>query len=245
MRFEGKVALITGGASGIGKTTAIRIAREGATCVIGDIQMEAADSVAAEINANGGSAIAMKLDIAREDEWNTVIADIVHRHGKLDVLVNNAAIGDLDTIEDTSLETYNKVIAVTQTSVFLGTKAASAALKASGNGAIVNVSSIWGMIGGFGDSPAYSSAKGAIRNFTKVAAMAWAKEKVRVNSVHPGFIDTPVTQGMDQAMFAEMTPLGRMGTTDEVAAVILFLASDEASYVTGSEFVVDGGYIAR
>ena len=159
--------------------------------------------------------------------------------------MNNAGIGDTDKIEDTSFELYQKVIAVTQNSVFLGMKAAAKALKATGNGAVVNVSSIFGLTGGFGVSPAYHAAKGAVRILTKSTALEWAQEGVRVNSVHPGFIDTPILGDANRQMLAEVTPMGRIGQPDDIATVIRFLASDEASFMTGAEIVVDGGYTAR
>src|SRR5690606_15317218 len=180
-----------------------------------------------------------------EDAWSKVIAEVVDEFGGLDILVNNAGIGDNEPIEVTSKETYDRVIAITQTSVFLGHKAAAAALKASGNGAVVNVSSMFGLVGGFGSSPAYHAAKGAVRLLTKSSALAWAKEGVRVNSIHPGFIETPILGETDRGMLAGTTPMGRVGRPGEIAAGILFLASDEASFMTGAELVIDGGYTAR
>lgn len=169
---------------------------------------------------------------------------MVSEHGKLNILVNNAGIGDNEPIEVTTKEMWDKVVAVTQTSVFLGTKAAGEALKASGNGSVVNTSSMFGIIGGFGTAPAYHAAKGAVRLLTKSTALGWAKQGVRVNSVHPGFIQTPILGETDQQMLADITPMGRIGQPEEMAAVICFLASDEASFVTGAEFVADGGYTA-
>lgn len=158
-------------------------------------------------------------------------------------MVNNAGIGDTEPIEVTTSQTWDKVVAVTQTSVFLGMKAAAAALKASGNGAVVNISSMYGIVGS-GVSPAYHAAKGAVRLLTKTTALGWAKEGVRVNSVHPGFIDTPILGDTDRAALIAGTPMGRLGRPEEIAALIAFVASDDASFATGAEFVADGGYTA-
>ena len=243
-RFDGKVALVTGAASGIGRETALRLAREGAAVVVADIQQESGDKVVAEIKEAGGRAIFFGLDVASEDAWAEAIARTESEFGGLNILVNNAGIGDNDPIEVTSKQTYDRVIAITQTSVFLGHKAASAALKKSGNGAVVNVSSMFGIVGGFGTSPAYHAAKGAVRLLTKSTALAWAKENVRVNSVHPGFVETPILGDTDPDMLANLTPMGRLAQPEEIAAAITFLASDDASFITGAEFVVDGGYTA-
>lgn len=244
-RFDGKVALVTGAASGIGRATAERIASEGGTVVVADVQIELGQEVAARIVETGGDAIFALLDVTSEEGWQSVVSDIIARFGQLDILVNNAGIGDSLPLEDTPLQDYRRVVEVTSTSVFLGMKAASTILRASGNGAVVNISSIFGISGGFGMSPGYASAKGAVRTLTKNIALAWAPHGIRVNSVHPGFIDTPILGDADHATLAATIPMNRVGKVNEVAAVIAFLASDEASYLTGTELVVDGGYLAR
>jgi NAD(P)-dependent dehydrogenase (short-subunit alcohol dehydrogenase family) len=242
-RFDGRVAIVTGGASGIGTATATRIAAEGGTVVIADIQDEAGAEVAAEIERGGGTAVYVRLDVTDEQGWTDAVATTLDRFGRLDILVNNAGIGDTEALEVTTLETWDKVVAVTQTSVFLGLKAAAEALKASGHGSVVNISSMYGIVGS-GVSPAYHAAKGAVRLLTKTTALGWAQEGVRVNSVHPGYIDTPILGDTDRDALIGTTPMGRLGQPEEIATAVAFLASDEATFITGAELVVDGGYTA-
>ena len=242
-RFDGRVALVTGGASGIGKATALRIASEGGTVVIADVQDDLGAQVVSEIEGDGGKALFIHLDVTSEDGWTDAVTKTVDAFGSLNVLVNNAGIGDTEPIEVTSLDTWDKVVAVTQTSVFLGMKAAGDALKKSGNGSVVNISSMYGIVGS-GVSPAYHAAKGAVRLLTKTTALGWAKEGVRVNSVHPGFVETPILGEADRDALIAGTPMGRLGKPEEMAALIAFVASDDASFATGAEFVADGGVTA-
>jgi NAD(P)-dependent dehydrogenase (short-subunit alcohol dehydrogenase family) len=248
-RLEDRVALVTGAASGIGRATAERLAAEGAAVVVSDIREEAGEEAAAAIRGGGGTASFVRLDVADEESWRQAVAFVLAEHGRLDVLVNNAGLGDLATIEETSLADWERTVAIDQTGVFLGMKSCAEALKASGHGSVVNISSIFGSSGGFGTSPAYHAAKGAVRTLTKNVALHWAAEGVRVNSIHPGFIRTPI---LDQARGTEVwdamtasTPMGRLGEPEEIAAAVAYLAGDDASFVTGSELYVDGGYLAR
>jgi NAD(P)-dependent dehydrogenase (short-subunit alcohol dehydrogenase family) len=229
--------------------TAERLADEGAVAVVTDVQDEAGEEAAAAIREGGGQASFFHLDVTDEEGWGTVVERVLEEHGHLDILVNNAGLGDLAPIEETTLADWERTIAIDQTGVFLGMKACGDALKASGHGSVINISSIFGTSGGFGTSPAYHAAKGAVRTLTKNVALRWATEGVRVNSVHPGFIRTPI---LDQAQGTEIwdamtasTPMGRLGEPAEIAAAVAYLASDDASFVTGLELYVDGGYIAR
>jgi NAD(P)-dependent dehydrogenase (short-subunit alcohol dehydrogenase family) len=248
-RLQGRVALVTGAASGIGAATAHRLAEEGAAVVVTDIQDGPGKDVAEAIQARGGRSVYVHLDVTSEQSWEAAIAATQKEYGGHDVLVNNAGSGGLGAIEDMTLAEYERNVAIDQTSVFLGMKLAAPALKRSGHASIVNVSSIFGTSGGFGTSTDYHAAKGAVRTMTKNVALHWAQDGIRVNSVHPGFIDTPL---LDQARgtpfeqtMIDLTPMGRLGFPDEVAASIAFLAGDDASFVTGAELYVDGGYIAR
>jgi NAD(P)-dependent dehydrogenase (short-subunit alcohol dehydrogenase family) len=248
-RLEERVALVTGAASGIGRATAKRLATEGAVVALTDVQDELGEESAAEIRDAGGNAFFLHQDVTSEESWRGAVERVLADHGRLDVLVNNAGLGDLATIEETTLEDYERTIAIDQTGVFLGMKLCAEALKASGHGSVINISSIFGTSGGFGTSPAYHAAKGAVRTLTKNVALHWATEGVRVNSIHPGFIRTPI---LDQAKGTEvwdgmvaLTPMGRLGEPEEIAAAVAYLASDDASFVTGLELYVDGGFMAR
>ena len=248
-RLEGRVALVTGAASGIGKATAKRLAEEGAAVLITDIQVDAGEATVAELRAQGARAAFARHDVTSETDWQTVVAKAVAELGSLDILVNNAGMGDIKPIEETTVEDWQRTVDIDQLGVFLGMKVAAEALKNSGHGSVINVSSIFGTSGGFGVSPAYHAAKGAVRTLTKNVALHWAAEGVRVNSIHPGFIATPILEQSRNTPIwdgmIDLTPMGRLGTPEEIAAGVAFLASDDASFVTGLELYVDGGYLAR
>ena len=250
MRLEGKVAIISGGARGMGAAEAKLFAREGAKVIICDVLEDEGRQTEAEINEVGGDAVFVKLDVTSQDEWENAVNTAIERFGKLDILVNNAGIIVQSTIEDMTVELWDKVMDVNAKGVFLGTKTAIPHMKGAGGGSIVNISSISGIVGQDNVNAGYNASKGAVRIFTKAAAVQYAKENIRVNSIHPGPIATPMTaEGRADpervALTLDRTPLGRYGEPEEVANAVLFLASDEASYVTGSEIVVDGGYTAQ
>lgn len=248
-RLSGRVALVTGAASGIGKAIAERLAAEGAAVLVTDVTVDLGEATAKGINDAGGRAAFLRQDVVSEADWEAATAKAVELFGGLDIVVNNAGLGDLKTIEDTSLDEWNRTVAIDQTGVFLGMKVPAPHLKKSEHASIINISSIFGTSGGFGTSPAYHAAKGAVRTLTKNAALHWATEGIRVNSVHPGFIDTPIlddTRGTDywNTMVA-LTPVGHLGRPEDIAAGVAYLASDDAKFVTGSELNIDGGYLAR
>ncbi|WP_347353092.1 glucose 1-dehydrogenase [Intrasporangium sp.] len=248
-RLEGRVALVTGGASGIGRATAIRLAAEGAAVLVTDIQVEPGEALVEQIVAAGGRAAFVRHDVTSEADWETACRAAVEQFGGLDILVNNAGMGDLKAIEETSLDEWNHTVAIDQTGVFLGMKVAAPHLRGSAHASIVNISSIFGTSGGFGTSPAYHAAKGAVRTLTKNAALHWADTVIRVNSIHPGFIDTPILDSARGTAFWDamtaLTPMGHLGRPEDVAAGVAYLASDDAAFVTGSELYIDGGYLAR
>jgi cyclopentanol dehydrogenase len=251
MRLAGKVALISGGARGMGAVEARLFAQEGARVVVGDILDAEGRQVEAEITGKGGQALFVGLDVTREADWQRAVAAAVSRFGKLDVLVNNAGVGGGGArVEDTTVEAWDHVMDVNAKGVFLGTRAAIPAMRQAGGGSIVNISSQLGLVGMDISSPQYQASKGAVRLLTKLTALQYAREGIRANSVHPGPIVTAMTEKSraDPERYRIMLsriPLGRYGQPDEVAYGVLYLASDEASFVTGSELVIDGGWTAQ
>jgi 3alpha(or 20beta)-hydroxysteroid dehydrogenase len=242
--LDGKVAIVSGGARGQGEGEARRFAAEGAKVVLGDLLDDEGKAVASSI---GDAARYIHLDVTMEADWADAVATATSEFGRLDILVNNAGMGIITPIIGGSLDEYLKVIMVNQVGVYLGMKAAAEAIGASGGGSIVNISSIDGIVGMPGLS-AYVSSKFAVRGMTKVAALELASLGIRCNSVHPGYIDTPMIRGgndgADLSHYAAGVPAGRIGTVADVVDVVVFLASDASRYCTGSEIVVDGGLIA-
>ena len=250
MRLEGKVALISGGARGMGAAEARMFAGEGAKVVIGDILEQDGSQTEAEINETGGECLFVKLDVTSESSWREAVAAAVAKFGKLDILVNNAGISIQGGLEDFSEGDWDRTLAVNSKGVFLGTKHAIPEMRRAGGGSIVNISSGAGIAPSPGTSAAYAASKGAVRIFTKATAVQYAGENIRCNSVHPGPVDTPMirTSRADEGRAQEQVariPLGRIGTPEEIAYGVLYLASDESSFVTGSELVIDGGRTAQ
>ena len=249
MRLENKVALISGGARGMGATEARIFAREGAKVVICDILEREGRQTEAEINETGAECLFAHLDVTDESGWQRAVAAVVARFGKLDILINNAGIAGRPTVEDTGADLWDRVMDINAKGVFLGTKAAIPEMRRSGGGSIINISSIYGLVGS-GGSASYHASKGAVRLFTKSTAIQYAKEGIRANSIHPGPILTPINEGSranpeEYRQMVSSIPLGRYAQPEEVAYGALYLASDEASFITGSELVIDGGWTAQ
>ena len=244
-RLEGKVALISGGARGQGEAEARLFAKEAAKVVFGDILDEEGRKVEAEINETGGDATYIHLDVTSEDDWAAAVREAVARYGKLDILVNNAGISLRHQDMDVPTEDWDQIMKVNAKGVFLGTKYSIPAMKRAGGGSIVNISSIAGILGRPLASPAYSASKGAVTVFTKSTAGRFAADKIRCNSIHPGPIDTDMIRAATNTDRPESRvghiPLGRLGQTADVAYGALYLASDESSFVTATELIIDGG----
>ena len=250
MRLENKVALISGGARGMGAVEAQLFAAEGAKVVIGDVLEEEGRQTEAAVNEAGGDCVFVRLDVTSEVDWSAAVATAVARLGKLDILVNNAGISSTGGIEDLTVEEWDRTLDINTKGVFLGTKAAIPEMRKAGGGSIVNISSGAGIAPAPGTSGAYAASKGAVRIFSKSTAVQYARENIRCNSVHPGPIETPMLRSARGSApqlkdTIGRVPLGRIGRPEEIAYGVLYLASDEASFVTGSELVIDGGRTAQ
>lgn len=253
-RVEGKVAIVTGGALGIGKASSLLLAKEGAKVAVTDILDKEGQEVVKGIKNNGGMALFWHLDVSNEMEVQKVFADIHNKFGKIDVLVNNAGIAGVSKpTHEITEEEWDQVMAVNVKGVFFCTKHVIPFMKKTGDGSIINLSSIYGIVSS-PDVPPYHASKGAVRIMTKTDAFLYAKDKIRVNSVHPGFIWTPMVENYAKSqgnveevrkMLDSLHPIGHVGEPDDIAYGIVYLASDESKFVTGSELVIDGGYTAR
>ncbi|EED31368.1 2,5-dichloro-2,5-cyclohexadiene-1,4-diol dehydrogenase [gamma proteobacterium NOR5-3] len=252
--LNGKVALITGAASGLGEASARKLAASGAAVLVSDINEAGVTALAAELASAGGSAIAARHDVTQAHDWERVIALAMDSFGGLDILVNNAGIaGDNTDLMNLDLEQWHRVLSINLDGVFLGLRYAGPAIEKRGGGSVINVSSILGKVGLAGAAP-YCASKGGVSLLTKSAALEWAPLKIRVNSIHPGFVETPLVDqalekhedgGAMRELLVAGHPLGRLGQATEVANAVAFLASDESSFMTGSELVIDGGYTAQ
>jgi NAD(P)-dependent dehydrogenase (short-subunit alcohol dehydrogenase family) len=242
-------AIVTGAARGIGAATARRLAEDGYAVALTDVLDDEGAPLAAELTQNGHRAAYHHLDVTDEAAWASVLEAVESDLGQVEALVNNAGIGSMADVETETVEGWERTVAVNQTGVWLGMKVVGSRMREHGRGSIINVSSIFGAVGGFGASVAYHATKGAVRLMSKNAALRWATDGVRVNSLHPGFVETPLIADLKgtpaEEAILSMTPMGRLGEASEVASVIAFLAGDGASYMTGSEVYVDGGWIAR
>jgi len=234
----------------MGAVEAALFAKEGAKVVVGDVLEDEGRSLVDSIIGDGGEAVFVRLDVTNEADWAAAVSEAVTRYGKLDVLVNNAGVSARGTIEETTVADWDRVMDINAKGVFLGTRQAIPEMRKAGGGSIINISSQLGLVGMKESSPQYQASKGAVRLFTKAAAIQYASEGIRVNSVHPGPIVTPMTEarrsdaGVQQVMISRI-PLGRYGESEDVAYGVLYLASDESSFVTGSELVIDGGWTAQ
>src|SRR2546425_9231138 len=250
-KLDGKVALISGGARGQGAAEAETFVREGAKVVFGDVRDAEGQNVEASIQDAGGKAVYVQLDVTSEADWQCAVQIATGRYGKLDILINNAGIViPRVPIEDRTAAEWDRVMAVNAKGVFLGTKYAIPAMRAAGGGSIANISSVAGIGQSLRQEPAYAASKGAIRIFTKVTASQHAKDRIRCNSVHPGPVDTKMFHSAFRDREAlerrlQRVPLGRMGTVAEIVTAVLYLASDDSSYMTGSELIIDGGALAQ
>jgi len=246
--MKNKTVIVTGAASGIGKAAAILFAKNGANVIVSDLQESEGKAVVSDIISAGGKASFFKTDVAKSEEMEALVDFAVKTYGKLDVAVNNAGIGgEINPTADMSIEGWNKVISVNLNSLFYGMKYQIKAMLKNGSGSIVNISSILGSVG-FAGSSGYSAAKHGVIGLTQTAALEYSAQNIRINAVGPGFIETPLLSGLNAEVKQQLValhPIGRLGKSEEVAELIFWLSSDKSSFVTGSYYPVDGGYLAR
>ncbi|GAB2025483.1 glucose 1-dehydrogenase [Lactovum odontotermitis] len=248
-RVQNKVAVVTGAASGMGAETARLLAQEGAKVIATDVNVDALNQVVAEINENGGAAIALKHDVTSAEDWQRVADTVRNDFGPLDILVNNAGISFATPLEQASLEDWHKVMDINCTSIFLSLKAFLPLLRDNNGGSIINISSMAALVGNSGSGP-YTASKGAVRSLTKAVAVDYAQFNIRCNSIHPGYIRTAMSEALFEnpdmlAWFHANTPLPYLGEAVDIAQAVLFLASDESKFITGIELPIDGGVVAR
>ncbi len=251
MRLKDKIAIVTGAGNGIGRDSAMRFAQEGAIVVATDIDIEAANATVAALRETGAQAVAMRHDVSSEADWKAVADEAMRAHRRIDVLMNNAGIYVVRALAETTLKDWERMMSINVTGVFLGMREIVPLMAAAGGGSVINMSSVAGMVGGTGHTM-YGASKGAVRTMTKDVAIEFAARNVRVNSVHPGLVDTGMADYAAQAMGRDkdvigqaVAPMGRLGKVREVSDLVVFLASDEAGYITGAEMVVDGGRLAH
>ncbi len=246
IRLDGRVAIVTGGVGGIGRAAVVSLSDLGATVVVADLDGAACEAFAAEIAASGAQAAGIALDVSAESSWVHLIEEVLARFGRVDVLANVAGLLSAPDVETETVEGFDRIMAVNTRGTWLGMKHCVAPMRAAGGGSIINIASIAGLVGGFGRAIAYYASKGAVRGLTKSAAIRLAPDHIRVNSIHPGQIDTPM-QAKDKGTSFEQrmldhTPLRRLGEPRDIGNMVAYLASDAASFITGSEIVVDGGW---
>ena len=247
MRLHDKVAIITGGTFGIGESTALLFAKEGAKVVIAARNLEKGEKVVQKIKELGGEALFVKTDVSKEEDVKNLVEETIHTFGKVDILFANAGVGDMGDLDTVTLENWNYTLSVDLTGVFLCNKYVIPHMEKIGGGSIINCASILGHVGQ-PSVTAYAAAKGGVVNMTRTAAVTYAKKGIRINAICPGYIETNILDGLSDELLEHLKslhPIGRLGKPEEVANAVLFLASDEASFVTGANLLVDGGYTAQ